>query len=139
MSAELSLRVPSRIEELPGVSEAVEALGQQDSWGPELSYAVVLAIEELATNVVRHGGGKAAEGEIRIDVRSTDGEVRVELRDDGLPFDPFAEAPRPDTDLALEDRNPGGLGVHFVRMLMDEMSYERVGDSNHVTMVKRRT
>lgn len=139
MSAKSILRVPNRIEELPGVSEAVEVLGQEEDWSPNVSYAVVLALEEVATNVVRHGGGEEGTSEIEIEVVSTDEEVRVEVRDRGKPFDPFHDAPEPDIDASIEDRKIGGLGVHFVRVLMDEASYRREDGRNHVTMVKRRS
>ena len=139
MSANLTLRIPNRVEELSGVSEAVEKLGREEDWTPDVSYAVVLALEEVATNVVRHGGGEEGTSEIEIEVSSTDEEVRVEVRDSGKPFDPFHDAPEPDVDAALEDRKIGGLGVHFVRVLMDEASYRREDDRNHVTMVKRRS
>ena len=139
MSPTLTLRIPNRVEELPAVSEAVEALGQEQDWTPDVSYAVVLALEEVATNVVRHGGGDEGSSEIEVEVVSTAEEVRVEVRDSGKPFDPFHEAPEPDVDAALEDRKIGGLGVHFVKVLMDEASYRRDGDRNHVTMVKRRS
>ncbi len=139
MSANLTLRIPNRVEELSGVSEAVETLGREEDWTPDVSYAVVLALEEVTTNVVRHGGGEEGTSEIEIEVVSTDTEVRVEVRDSGKPFDPFHDAPEPDVDAALEDRKIGGLGVHFVRVLMDEASYRREDDRNHVTMVKRRS
>ncbi len=139
MSASRTLRVRNRIEEFPGVSETVEALGQEEDWPPDVSYAIVLALEEVATNVVRHGGGEQGTSEIEIEVVSTDEEVRVEVRDSGKPFDPFHDAPEPDIDAALEDRKIGGLGVHFVRVLMDEASYRREDGRNHVTLVKRRS
>ena len=139
MSATRTLRVPNRIEELPGVSAAVETLGQEEDWAPDVSYAVVLALEEVATNVVRHGGSEEGTSEIEVEVISTDEEVRVEVRDSGKPFDPFHDAPEPDIDAALEDRKIGGLGVHFVKVLMDEASYRREDGRNHVTMVKRRS
>ncbi len=139
MSATRTLRVPNRIEELPGISEAVETLGREEDWSPDVSYAVVLALEEVATNVVRHGGSQEGTSEIEVEVISTDEEVRVEVRDSGKPFDPFHDAPEPDIDAALEDRQIGGLGVHFVKVLMDEASYRREDGRNHVTMVKRRS
>ena len=139
MSASLTLRVPNRIEAFAGVTEAVETLGREEDWAPDVAYAVVLALEELATNVVRHGGSEEGASEIEIKVVSTDTEARVEVRDGGKPFDPFHDAPEPDTEAVLEDRKIGGLGVHLVRVLMDEACYRREGGRNHVTMVKRRS
>lgn len=139
MSATLQLRIPNRIEELSGVSEAVETLGQEERWEQDVTYAIVLSLEEVATNVVRHGGGEPGSGEIEIEVTSSDDEVRVEVRDGGRAFDPFHEAPEPDLDAGVEERKIGGLGVHFVKVLMDETAYSREGGRNHVTMVKRRS
>lgn len=139
MSATLQLRVRNRIEELPGVSEAVEALAEEQGWAPDLTYAIVLGLEEVATNVVRHGGGEEGSSEIEIEVASSDDEIRVEVRDSGKAFDPFHEAPEPDLDAGVEERKIGGLGVHFVKMLMDETSYSREAGRNHVTMIKRRS
>jgi len=57
------------------------------------------------------------------------------VSDDGVPFDPLAVAP-PDTSLPLEQRPLGGLGIHLVRHLVDEVTYERRGDRNVLTLVK---
>ena len=61
------------------------------------------------------------------------------LRDlvaDGPPFDPFRQA-APDTTLSVADRPIGGLGIHLVRELMDEVSYERRDARNVVILVKQ--
>ena len=47
----------------------------------------------------------------------------IEIVDDGPRFDPLEDAPLPDPDAPLEDRPVGGLGVHLVRTMMDEMTY----------------
>ncbi len=104
-----------------------------------MTYAVVLGLEEVTTNVVRHGGIEPGGSEIEIDVTSSDEEVRVDVRDGGKAFDPFREAAEPDLDAGVQERRIGGLGVHFVKALMDEASYSRERGRNHVTMVKRRS
>jgi anti-sigma regulatory factor (Ser/Thr protein kinase) len=45
--------------------------------------------------------------------------------------------PEPDLTRAVEQRTPGGLGVHLMRKLTDEVSYERLGDKNCLTLKKR--
>jgi len=57
------------------------------------------------------------------------------VEDDGKPFDPL-QAPPPDLSLPLERRPIGGLGIHLIRNLMDEVSYARVGGRNVLKMVK---
>jgi len=95
-----------------------------------------LAVEEAAANVCRYaypaGGG-------HLIVRSwCDAQrVVVEVEDEGLPFDPTA-APEPDLDSDLAARPIGGLGVHMIREVMDEVSYRRDGDRNILTMAIHR-
>ena len=54
--------------------------------------------------------------------------------DDGSPFDPLASR-EPQIDLPVEEREIGGLGIHLIKNLTDEVSYRRDGDSNLLTMV----
>jgi anti-anti-sigma factor len=66
-----------------------------------------------------------------------DGElVRVTISDNGPPFDPLAFAD-PDTALSVEEREIGGLGIHLVRQMMDEVSYQRRDGENVVVLAKR--
>ncbi|MHC4589893.1 MAG: ATP-binding protein, partial [Planctomycetota bacterium] len=60
----------------------------------------------------------------------------IEVLDDGRPFNPFSQE-SPDTTLPLEARRVGGLGIHLVQRVMDEVSYERRIDKNLVKLVKR--
>ena len=62
----------------------------------------------------------------------------IEISDDGQPFNPLKDAPKPDLEAALEDRPIGGLGIHLVLTMMDEMHYRRENERNHLTLVKRR-
>lgn len=71
-----------------------------------------------------------------VEVKVGEGRLTVTLTDDGAPFDPLAQA-APDTDLPVEARAIGGLGIHLVRKMMDEVTYQRRGDRNVVVLVKR--
>ena len=61
--------------------------------------------------------------------------VSVTIVDYASPFNPFSEAP-PNTKQTMEDRPVGGLGIHLVRSMMDEVSYHRRIDRNVATLVK---
>ena len=61
--------------------------------------------------------------------------MTVEITDDAKPFDP-SEAARPDTGMPIGDRPIGGLGIHFVRKVMDGFRYRRSGRHNIVTLTK---
>ena len=138
MSAALSLRIATRLDELPRLDAAVEDFAQEQAWPPDLVFQVKLVLEELGVNIVNHGHEDDARHEIEIEIASAADALTIEIADDGRPFDPLTEAPEPDLESALEDRPIGGLGVHLVRTMMDEARYRREEGKNRLTLVKRR-
>ena len=99
------------------------------------SYAVNFVTEELFTNLVRHNDSGGNEIEVSVE-RGADGIV-LELSDfDVEPFDPAA-VPPPDVDLPLERREPGGLGVHLVKSMVDKLAYEYSDRTLRVIAVKK--
>ena len=137
MSARLCLKIETRLEELERLSAAVEALGRQDNWSSRLIFQVNLVLEELGLNIINHGHDDRFH-EIDIVLTSEAQVLTIEVTDDGEPFDPLKDAPAPDLATTLENRPVGGLGIHLVRTVMDEMLYRREGDRNHLTLVKHR-
>ena len=135
MSAKLSVHIAATLEEVARLQAEVGAFGKQQGWSSELEYPVELAIEELCVNIVNYGG--QGEHVIELELELNPDSLTIEIVDNGVPFDPFTEAPAPDLDSAVESRPIGGLGVFFVKTLMDEAHYRREGDRNHVTLVKR--
>lgn len=91
-----------------------------------------IVLDELLTNSISYG--EAAE--VAIDVDLAPDRLTVTLTDDGAPYDPFGRA-APDTALSVEDRPIGGLGIHLVQQLMDEVDYHRRADRNVVVLAKR--
>jgi serine/threonine-protein kinase RsbW len=132
MAVTETLSVPGTI---PGVRQAVaafegfsgrHAVAEADVW------RVSVAIDEILSNIVRHGGAPASPIAVTfsIDDRRT---IGVEVVDGATPFNPLL-APPPDRTGGLDRRAPGGLGIALVRMLMDETAYERRADRNHFVM-----
>lgn len=101
----------------------VDGFCQQQTIDADVSGRLQLVLDELLVNVVRYGGADGAEvPRIEIDLRLRETLLIVELRDTGIPFNPFALA-EPDTDLDVNERGEGGLGVFFVRALTSNFSY----------------
>ena len=113
------------------LEKAVLALGGSDDDAGDL----VLAVNEAVTNVLLPGYD-GQPGPVTICVEVVDNDLRVILSDNAPPFDP-TRVPPPDIFLPLEDRPLGGLGVHMMRQLTDELLYRPLADGNELVFVKR--
>lgn len=137
MASTIKLTLPTRISALQQMEEAVEAFGEQEGWPPRLAFQMQLVLEELASNVIRHGFGEEGH-EFEISVSSEPETVTIEVVDAAPAYNPITDTPEPDLDATLEDRQIGGLGVFLVRDVADEMSYRREDGKNRLVIVKRR-
>lgn len=101
--------------------------------------SVSIALDELLHNTVAYGFAGRERGEVTVEVTLRTDRVSVTLTDDGTAFDPFGMATpaAPDTALPVDERPVGGLGIHLVRQMMDEISYSRRADRNVVVLAKR--
>jgi anti-sigma regulatory factor (Ser/Thr protein kinase) len=95
-----------------------------------------LAIEEIFANIVHYGYEDKNEHFVEINIKIADDNLALEIIDDGKPFNPLEEPP-PKTDTSFEEREVGGLGIHLVRNLMDELEYKQVKGKNVLTMKVR--
>ena len=133
MSAELSLKVETRVAELERISAAVKAFGEQQNWPANLIFKVTLVLEELGINIMNNGYDDGLH-DFEIVLTSEPDTLKVEVIDDGRPFDPLNDAPIPDLESSLDDRPVGGLGIYLVRSMVDRMHYRRTGDQNRLTL-----
>jgi anti-sigma regulatory factor (Ser/Thr protein kinase) len=99
--------------------------------------ALELIADEIFTNITSYssscGGG---EYPVTLEIGVENGVVSMTFIDCGIPFDPTS-APSPDIELSAGEREIGGLGIHMVRCMTDEIFYERAGDKNVLTVKKR--
>ena len=112
------LNLPGRARSLIMVRRAVEAAASTCGFDKEQTQDIVLAVDEACQNVVRHAYGGRGDGDMVVDLRREHGEFQVLIRDFAAPVDKTKIIPR-----ALDDVRPGGLGIHFIREVMDEMDY----------------
>lgn len=131
MTAEFARTLSDGKAGFPELLEDIEATLEQSGVPPAATAQLMIAFDEIVSNVLDHGDAPTVEVRIKID----DGSVSAEVTDDGKPFDPLA-APRPDTTLPVEERPIGGLGIHLVRELMDEVLYQRDQGRNRLRFSK---
>ena len=116
------------------MERSIDEFGHQEQWPGDLIFKLHLILEELGLNAMTYGGASS----VRIIISEEVEMVTIEISDDGGAFNPLNDAPQPDVNAALEDRSIGGLGIHLVRTLTNDLSYRREGGRNHLTLVTRR-
>ncbi len=132
----VSATFANRVEELDRLAKTVASFTAAHGLSDAMTQAFSLALDELMTNVISYAYDDTGDHAIRLRLSHSDGLMQAELEDDGKPFNPL-ETPPPDLTPSLEDRPIGGLGVHFVKTMMDRVTYRREGGKNILTMSKR--
>ena len=135
MSAETTIILQNRISELERLRDAVQEFAEKHGVPSEAAFDINLALEELLTNIINYGYTDDASHEIRLTIRKGRHAVRLDLEDDGVPFDP-TKLERPDVDQDISQRKIGGLGIFLVGKLMDSTSYRRESNRNIIVLSK---
>jgi sigma-B regulation protein RsbU (phosphoserine phosphatase) len=123
------------IQQIPTLAEWIDDLKLPQA----LNMPINLALEEAVTNVMMYAYPGRNDGQVFVEYTEAESEKGKKLiftiSDSGIPFDPTQKA-EVDTSLPAEEREIGGLGIHLVRQLMDEVRYERDEGKNILTLVK---
>jgi serine/threonine-protein kinase RsbW len=129
------LTVPGRVADLPHVLAFIETACEEAGVRPELWFDLQLAVEEACANVIEHAyDGKGGELLVTFATRGCD--VVVSVLDHGRPFAP-EKVVAPDMSLPLTQRRIGGLGLHLMYQMMDEVRFDFADKGNTLVMVKR--
>lgn len=126
------LHVPNDLGEIPAALQQVQALVARCGGDRTTQARVALAFDELLSNVIKYGFPDPSPHQIECEIRHDKGGIIAVITDDGIPFDPLRQ-PDPDTTLSLEARGIGGLGIHLVRQLFDNVRYQRDAGRNVTT------
>jgi serine/threonine-protein kinase RsbW len=131
------LAVQGNVADLPVILAFVEASCEESGVHPALFFDLQLAVEEACANVIEHAyGGKGGDLALTFETRGRD--VVITLRDHGRLFAP-EEVVVPDMSVPLTKRRVGGLGMHLMYQLMDEVHFDFAEGSNTLVMVKHDT
>jgi serine/threonine-protein kinase RsbW len=147
MSRANVLTVPGRYDAVRGICEFVSAGATAAGMNTKAVFQVELACDEAATNIIEHAYGAEDVGTITVQYARTGRDFTVTLQDNGRSFDPSAVPPPPTVATEITDVTPdelgsqlqvGGLGLHLIRKLMDEVYFSFDPQSgNTLTLVKR--
>jgi len=125
----------------------LEAIGDRENWSPALTFALTLSLDEALTNIVSYAFQITddAGGNHRTNARSTPcviflrhtllpAQVRIDIIDNGRPYDPTRSITPPLTD-SLEHARLGGHGLRLIRHYVSEISYVRRDLENCLTLI----
>jgi serine/threonine-protein kinase RsbW len=130
------LVIGNTIAEMVKVIEFVEKFGAAHGIPQAAINDLNVCLDELLNNTISYGYDDQAPHSIAVDLTLAAGLLTADIKDDGKPFDPRKSTPKPSRG-TIQSRAVGGLGLHFVKTLMDEVSYMRMGRNNVVRLVKR--
>jgi serine/threonine-protein kinase RsbW len=129
------LVIQSRTEHLREARDFVAGLARDFGFDEEMVGMISLAVDEACTNVIKHAYQYASDKKIVIHVSHKNGAFEIQIKDEGKSFDP-AIIQSPNMKEYLSHFRRGGLGMHLMRSLMDNVEYKSNGNNNVVRMVK---
>ncbi len=135
MKDRFELKIEGKLENLSLIGEFIGDSMRSFGLDNHKIFDVQLAVDEACTNIIEYGYANEV-GTIDIACQRKGDEIIVIIKDKGKPFDPTSVQP-PDLNASLEERKAGGLGIYFMKKLMDEVKYEFSGGKNVLTMVVR--
>ena len=130
--------LPNDVQEVPKLAAFVDEVCEWMGFDPMLTMQLNLAIEEAVVNVMDYAYPPGTKGEVDIEVKADADKLMFTISDNGVAFDPTAKA-EVDTTLSAEERQIGGLGIHLVRHIMDNVEYERKDGRNILRLSKKRS
>ena len=117
------------IEEMERVKAFVLSVSHQADLGEILSQKLHLVVEEAVVNVVNY----SAATMMSLCAWQEADSLYISLTDDGTPFDP-TQYPSPDLTVPGDQRQVGGLGIHYIRTMSNGMAYRREDGKNILTI-----
>ena len=131
-----TLKLKNDMAELNKLHSFIEKLGRKLCLPKKYIIETTLALEEVVSNIIAYAYGNRKDHVIKISViPPVNGSLVLRVEDSGRPFNPLNVA-EPDLTYELETCDIGGLGIHLVRKLMDDVSYDYRERKNVLEMKK---
>ncbi len=131
-----SFELKSDLSELDSLCQNLETFGKKFGFSKKLIFEINLALDELFTNIISYGFKDDDQHIVKVTLTPGSDELCLCIEDDGNPFNPI-EFETPDVSCSVEECKIGGLGIHIMKKLMDDVCYERCGDKNMLTLKKK--
>ena len=133
----VQLKLMNQVTELNSIALKIEELSELWNIPAKTVMEINLVLEELFTNVVFYAFEDAGPHEILLEIKLLEAHtLQLRLEDDGKPFNLLEKEMRNDVGQTIEERQIGGLGIHFIKEMMKKVEYERFENTNVVILTK---
>lgn len=132
------LVIPARYDRIKQACNFVVDAAQIAGLDESAVFHCQIAVDEACTNIIEHGYEGEDRGQIEVVCQVDSGILQIDLLDQSPPFD-ITQVPEPQLNKAIEETSVGGLGIYFIKKVMDVVTFEHSGGVNRLTMVKRKT
>ena len=130
-----TLTLKNDLADLEKLQSFLEEIRQALVFSKKCLFETNLALEELFSNVLSYGFNNHTDHLIKITISAAQGVLNIRVEDDGKPFNPL-KAKEPTLQYGIDNCALGGLGIHLVKQLMDDIRYKRFLNRNVLTMKK---
>lgn len=135
--ADNRLRIRGILEAVSAACDFVVEVAQGTGLDENAVYHCRLAVDEACTNIIEHSYGAAGPYRfIDIVCGGESDHFTITIMDDGSAYNPLLR-PDPDPTSGIDERQPGGWGIYFIKRFMDDVVYQRIDNRNHLIMVKK--
>ena len=131
IESDIGITVVPSMETVPQVAEFMEAEMEKFEISPKISMKMLIAIDEIYSNIVRYSGATEA----RVSINKIGNTLNLQFKDNGKPYNPL-DSKEPDITASAEDRSIGGLGIFMVKKMLDKVEYKYVDNYNILTLTK---
>jgi serine/threonine-protein kinase RsbW len=130
----ISITLPAERKSLTKVRDFAEKYGEKFGYNMRQVDGFRLSLDEICTNIIKYAyEDRPTPGNIRIEITRQVDSVVTRIIDNGRHFD-YSTVVDPDLDRYINEQREGGFGIYLVRNLNESVQYERVGNSNILTL-----
>ncbi|RLC50417.1 MAG: ATP-binding protein [Candidatus Cloacimonadota bacterium] len=132
----IKIKIKNNLEELNKLTNIIEGFCAENDIGMKITFQLNLIFEEIISNIVSYGYNDKSSHDIMVELDLKDDLLTCVISDDGISFDPLI-VEKPKLDEGVEERKIGGLGIHFVKSMINDISYKRNNGKNILKFTKK--
>jgi anti-sigma regulatory factor (Ser/Thr protein kinase) len=131
------LRLTNKVDELKRLNIFLEELAEEWNIPLKTIHQINLVLEEIVSNIIFYAFDDKEEHDILLGLQIEQDAMKITVTDSGKAFDLLSAETYEEKEKTADERHIGGLGIHFVKELMDQVEYERNNDQNILTLYKK--